>query len=491
MYAQLRGQPTLYWLHSLVLTVIGSFGGGFIAPVLLGKPALVFNNDLIMLCSIACWYFVHYLSGHHLLNWKPVKMIWSCFLGIFRTGAVINIVVMAHNTLTPSKYYPIPLFGPILSGTLLGSMGAFLPFDKGLAAISKNTPWAIQAAFLSAVIYHLMIHDTHGLFGVSLRLMLGTYSRSTITVLIAIMQIAHLELQLFLSPEANMFTPLHKLGYLLFQVEGPKLPSQQVPSATLNVGWNLKTRNRLKWLLDLSRVLIVLLVFTGHIFLMVLPVSLPAVPTSTFPTALTMQPTLQNATVSLKQYEELRRHALPLNSSIGRCQWFQPWRQCQPVMMKLEQLLANNADTGTYRLAVYEHMVNKILYEAAVAHLTPIYASSPVTVNKLKTTIPAGYHADPSLVLHTQGILYLIWMPKLPIIHEQTQFNVWFYPMAQVIPSAAKDEEYCGQVLPTLNNQANSMGLSAPLQYITVTADHTAVVGVCQKSTAEEGKAEL
>lgn len=419
-------------------------------------------------------------------------MIWSFFLGIFRTGAVISIVILAHNTLTPSKYYPIPLFGPILAGTLLGSMGAFLPFDKGLVAISKNTPWAIQAAFLTAAIYHLMIHDTQGVIGVSLRLMLGTYSRSTITIFIAIMQIAHLELQLFLSPEVNMFTPLHKLGYLLFQVEGPKLPSQQVPSANMQVGWSLKARNRLKWMLDISRVGIVVLVVAGHIFLMVLPVSLPAMPN--FPATLSMQPTLQNTTVSIKQYEQLQRYALPLNSSIGRCQWFQPWRPCKPVMMKFEQLEANNtvqiaAGTATYRLAVYEHMVNKILYEAAVAHLLPVHTSTPAVVKNLKT-IPAGYNPDPSLLLNTQGMMYLMWTPNLPIIHEQANVNVWFYPMAQVNAVLAK--EYCGQLLPSINQESTL--LTAPLQHMTVTEDGSAVVGVCEKTkeVSQQGeKAEL
>ena len=87
---------------------------------------------------------------------------------MFRTHAIIGIVTVANSILAAGIYYPIPLIGPIIAGTrnsptimmsyiiyskVLGSLGAFLPFDKGLAAVTAGTPWPIQAAFLTAVIY--------------------------------------------------------------------------------------------------------------------------------------------------------------------------------------------------------------------------------------------------------------------------------------------------------------------------------------------------
>lgn len=41
------GKP-LFWAESLVLTFMMVFGGGIIAPFLLGKPPVIFVNDLLV-----------------------------------------------------------------------------------------------------------------------------------------------------------------------------------------------------------------------------------------------------------------------------------------------------------------------------------------------------------------------------------------------------------------------------------------------------------
>lgn len=38
----------LFWAESLVMTYMMAFGGGIIAPFLLGKPPVMFVNDLIV-----------------------------------------------------------------------------------------------------------------------------------------------------------------------------------------------------------------------------------------------------------------------------------------------------------------------------------------------------------------------------------------------------------------------------------------------------------
>jgi hypothetical protein len=48
-------------------------------------------------------------------------------------------------------------------------MGMFYPLDKGLTPIANGTPWVIQGAIISSVFYHLMINDTIGILGVTLR----------------------------------------------------------------------------------------------------------------------------------------------------------------------------------------------------------------------------------------------------------------------------------------------------------------------------------
>lgn len=46
----------LYWLHSLILVVLTGFGGGMVAPVLIGKPPLFYQNELIVPFCIIAWY---------------------------------------------------------------------------------------------------------------------------------------------------------------------------------------------------------------------------------------------------------------------------------------------------------------------------------------------------------------------------------------------------------------------------------------------------
>lgn len=41
---------------------------------------------------------------------------------------------MRFSCLQAGKHYPIPLWGPILLGTIAGCGGLFLPLDKGLQA---------------------------------------------------------------------------------------------------------------------------------------------------------------------------------------------------------------------------------------------------------------------------------------------------------------------------------------------------------------------
>lgn len=38
----------LFWAESLVMTYMMAFGGGILAPFLLGKPPVMFVNDLIV-----------------------------------------------------------------------------------------------------------------------------------------------------------------------------------------------------------------------------------------------------------------------------------------------------------------------------------------------------------------------------------------------------------------------------------------------------------
>jgi len=178
-----------------------------------------------------------------------------------------------------------------------------------------------QGAFLSAVFYHLMVNDTEGVAGTALRAVCGTYSETTVRMLVASMQIATLLLQLFFSPDANLFTPLHKLLYMVFQTEGPTNVVQKPLVQT--VGWDIRTRIALERSIEVGRVLVVLLVLSFHIYHSAPPTVLRAVGAG--PVGITNQ--------------------ITLGKSVGVCQLFSFARKCEPVYFALENT-ASDASKG-------------------------------------------------------------------------------------------------------------------------------------------------
>lgn len=180
VHAANKDKPTLYWLHSLVTTVLAGFGGGIITPVILGaRPSIIFANDLVIPVSCTVWYLTNYCGFDRVFSFKPVKLLWNVVVTLWRTNACINAVTLActvikpgmsfcgmlvlvevglwdelvfvivyssfyaymsvlhtftltHLLLTLGLYYPSPVMGAIIGGTLINSLGAFVPFDKGI-----------------------------------------------------------------------------------------------------------------------------------------------------------------------------------------------------------------------------------------------------------------------------------------------------------------------------------------------------------------------
>jgi hypothetical protein len=430
------------------VSYLSAFGGGTVAPVLIGRPSFVLNNDFPIFACICVWYVVNNLNGTVLFNHPAVKMFWLLMLAIFRANAATNMVTIASGIFTPTKYYPIPILGPIVAGTVLGCLGQFLPFDKGLSPIKNNTPWPVQAAFLTSTFYHLMINDKTGFLGVGLRRMIGSYSPSTVLVIIATVQVTQFYAQYFIHPDANLFKPFNELGYLIFQVQGPRPSVASAPVTPVAiekpgeyVGWNMRIRERLQWVLTLGRVVVVLAALGCHIFAMVVPTHLTAAPfisetmssssTAAQPFARVFVPELQqvvplvhNASMPWPSYNQaIRRHALPVHHSIGVCQFFVgsfrvsslAGRQCPPFFMKFEQVAGADAHepVASFRLAVYEKNINKIVWDHAVADVTPLYASPVLHVAKKHLMRPLS-DSDVHLVLDSRGRLSVVFTaPKI------------------------------------------------------------------------------
>lgn len=185
-----EGKP-VYWLHSLVVTILTSFGGGTVAPMLIGRPPFILSNDLILPITLVTWYIVHYIWGvHDLLTTTPARAIWSSLAALFRVHSGCNMTALAATILTAGPYYPCPAVGPVVVGTVVGSLGIFFPLDKGLAPIAAGTPWGTQQAFLVATFYHFMVTDKQGVIGEGLRAVVGTYSEQSTRVLLITLALA-------------------------------------------------------------------------------------------------------------------------------------------------------------------------------------------------------------------------------------------------------------------------------------------------------------
>merc|ERR1711957_453905 len=69
----------------------------------------------------------------------------------------VNIAYQAFKD-SPSEYYPTPIFGPILNGTILANMGAF--FSKGFDGhVKDGLPFPFQNGLACASLYHFVAHD--------------------------------------------------------------------------------------------------------------------------------------------------------------------------------------------------------------------------------------------------------------------------------------------------------------------------------------------
>ena len=100
-----KNKPKLYWLHSLVMTVLAAFGGGIITPVILGaKPSIILSNDLALSVTAIVWFLVNYCGFDRILEWKPMKFLMNMLVALWRTNGTVNTVTLACNVLKPGKF---------------------------------------------------------------------------------------------------------------------------------------------------------------------------------------------------------------------------------------------------------------------------------------------------------------------------------------------------------------------------------------------------
>lgn len=111
------------WFHSFVLSVIAGYGGGLLGFIWMGKPSSMLSNDLNIGCCIIAWIIINLIPfdiGYKLCTTPPVVLITTIFAQLFRSTAIVRFINVCFNEFkgNPSPYYPIPVFGPILYGTV-------------------------------------------------------------------------------------------------------------------------------------------------------------------------------------------------------------------------------------------------------------------------------------------------------------------------------------------------------------------------------------
>ena len=87
----------------------------------------------------------------------PVRAAIAFGFEVMRINVVITWLTKAHTVISPGKYYPIPVVGPIMAGALAGCLGGF--FHGGIRVVEKEVPWIAQSALYASAAFHLAIYD--------------------------------------------------------------------------------------------------------------------------------------------------------------------------------------------------------------------------------------------------------------------------------------------------------------------------------------------
>ena len=143
-----------YWFYRFVQSVLLGYSGGIFGTIFLGKPCPFLLNDVHMASCLFSFLLVQILlpnlvrvlrsifriensSGSsgiiHSAIVIPIQMVITLYAQLFRSMGLMKFITVCHlELLLPpfqaisTKYYNMPIFGPIVYGTLLGNMGGFI-----------------------------------------------------------------------------------------------------------------------------------------------------------------------------------------------------------------------------------------------------------------------------------------------------------------------------------------------------------------------------
>lgn len=164
---------SMHWFHAFLRSMTAGYAGACFTNLFMGRPTAMFSNDIFFGSCLIGYLIVNWTPldfGYHMCNTFIGEFLTTVFAQVFRVGGVCTFSSVAYNAFkdNPSKYYPTPVFGPILFPSMLGNMGGF--FGNGVDKyLEKGLPWMIQQSISCSVFYHFYTHDAEGYLGVTLR----------------------------------------------------------------------------------------------------------------------------------------------------------------------------------------------------------------------------------------------------------------------------------------------------------------------------------
>jgi hypothetical protein len=118
-----NSEKKLNWFHAFTLSVLIGYAGGLMGFVWMGKPSAMLSNDLNMASCIVAFVLVNHTPldiGFQLFDTLPLSIVTVSFAQLFRATGLTKFVRVCFDEFkdNPSRYYPIPVFGPIIYGTV-------------------------------------------------------------------------------------------------------------------------------------------------------------------------------------------------------------------------------------------------------------------------------------------------------------------------------------------------------------------------------------
>jgi len=142
--------------YKLVNLAMACTGGGIIVPILLNTIPVTLAIDAYPIAIVISYLLHTYFPVlREVLELSPIfKGAVVLFYETNRAYVVTLFTALAASTIAPTQF-SVPVFGPIVCGTIAGCGGMFLPFDKGLGAIEANgLPPPVFSALVAAIFFH-------------------------------------------------------------------------------------------------------------------------------------------------------------------------------------------------------------------------------------------------------------------------------------------------------------------------------------------------